>query len=103
MGAYAASKAGVVGLVKVLAAELGTRAFGSTPFCRAASRHHPILPNAPGATPEVRDFVEGLHALKRIAAPDEIAHSVLHLASDASTFITGTAFLVDGGVSINHT
>jgi len=47
--------------------------------------------------------VEGIHALKRMALPEEIACSVLHLASDASSFITGTAFLVDGGVSIART
>jgi NAD(P)-dependent dehydrogenase (short-subunit alcohol dehydrogenase family) len=48
-------------------------------------------------------FVEGLHALKRMAKPEEIARSVLHLASDASSFVTGTAVLVDGGVSVNRT
>jgi NAD(P)-dependent dehydrogenase (short-subunit alcohol dehydrogenase family) len=47
--------------------------------------------------------VEGLHALKRLASPDEIALSVLYLASDASSFTTGTAMLVDGGVSNNRT
>jgi NAD(P)-dependent dehydrogenase (short-subunit alcohol dehydrogenase family) len=44
-----------------------------------------------------------MHALKRIATPEEIAKSVLYLASDASSFTTGTAMLVDGGVSINRT
>ena len=44
-----------------------------------------------------------MHALKRIAVPEEIAKSVLYLASDASSFTTGTAMLVDGGVSINRT
>ena len=48
-------------------------------------------------------FVEGLHALKRIATPEEIARAVLYLASDASTFTTGTALLVDGGVSVDRT
>jgi NAD(P)-dependent dehydrogenase (short-subunit alcohol dehydrogenase family) len=59
--------------------------------------------NAPGATPEVLSFIKGIHALKRLATPEEIARSVLHLASDAASFITGTALLVDGGVSISRT
>ena len=48
-------------------------------------------------------FVEGLHALKRVARPEEIAWSALYLASEASSFTTGTALLADGGVSINRT
>ena len=51
-------------------------------------------------TPEALAFVAGLHALKRLAKPDEIARSALYLASDASSFTTGTALLADGGVSI---
>jgi NAD(P)-dependent dehydrogenase (short-subunit alcohol dehydrogenase family) len=38
-----------------------------------------------------------------LAQPEEIARSALHLASEASSFITGVALLVDGGVSINRT
>jgi len=44
-----------------------------------------------------------LHALKRIARPEETARSALYLASDASSFSTGSTLLVDGGVSINRT
>ena len=53
-------------------------------------------------TPEARAFVAGLNAFKRIAAPEEIAEAALFLCSDASSFTTGTAMLVDGGVSINR-
>ena len=60
-------------------------------------------PSATFKTPEQREFVEGLHALKRVAEPEEIAHSVLYLASDASSFTTGAALFADGGVSINRT
>jgi NAD(P)-dependent dehydrogenase (short-subunit alcohol dehydrogenase family) len=38
-------------------------------------------------------------ALGRMAKPDEIAHAALYLACDESAFITGTAFLIDGGWS----
>ncbi|MEG2033786.1 MAG: SDR family oxidoreductase, partial [Janthinobacterium sp.] len=55
------------------------------------------------ATPEAQAFVAGLHALKRLATPDEIARSALYLASEASSFTTGTALLADGGVSIVRT
>jgi NAD(P)-dependent dehydrogenase (short-subunit alcohol dehydrogenase family) len=99
MGPYAAAKAGIVGLTKVLAAEFGPRGI----------RINALLPggtDTPGATmdtPEALSFVEGLHALKRIARADEIAQSALYLASDMASFTTGSALYVDGGVSITRT
>ncbi|TIO54868.1 MAG: SDR family oxidoreductase [Mesorhizobium sp.] len=99
MAAYAAAKAGLIGLTQVLAAEYGPRGL----------RVNALLPggtDTPGATtttPEARAFVEGIHALKRMAQPEEIARSALYLASDASSFTTGTALFADGGVSINRT
>ena len=54
-------------------------------------------------TAEKQAFVTGLHALKRVASPDEVARAVLFLASDEASFITGTASLVDGGASITRT
>ncbi len=49
------------------------------------------------------DFVKSLHALKRIAAPEEIANAALYLASDLSSFVTGTAHAVEGGVTTSRT
>jgi NAD(P)-dependent dehydrogenase (short-subunit alcohol dehydrogenase family) len=54
-------------------------------------------------TPESLAFVQNMHALKRLAQPEEIARSALYLASDASSFTTGIALLADGGVSICRT
>jgi NAD(P)-dependent dehydrogenase (short-subunit alcohol dehydrogenase family) len=71
-------------------------------FAREGADTPASITNGPNATPAVLAFVENLHALKRMAKPEEIARSVLHLASDASSFITGTALLVDGGVSISR-
>lgn len=103
MAVYAASKAGQIGLVKALAAEFGAQGVRVNAILPGGTDTPSSITNAPGATPEVLAFVEGLHALKRMASPEEIARSALHLASDASSFITGTALLVDGGVSINRT
>ena len=101
MAAYAASKAGLIGLTQTLAVEFGAQGIRvnallpggtDTPMGRAFTN-----------TPDTLAFVQGLHALKRIASPEEIAQSALYLASDASSFTTGSALLVDGGVSINRT
>lgn len=100
MAAYAASKAGLVGLTQVLAAELGAKGVRVNAILPGGTDTPSNPVNLPGATPETRSFLEGLHALKRLASPDEIARSVLYLASDASSFVTGAAILVDGGVSI---
>ena len=102
MAAYAASKAGLIGLTQVLAAELGTKNVRVNAILPGGTDTPASITNAPGAGPEVLAFVEGLHALKRIARPRRSRRSALHLASDASSFVTGTAFLVDGGVSISR-
>ena len=99
MAAYAASKAGLIGLTQVLAAEYGPKGIRVNALLPGGTD----TPAATFKTPEERAFVEGLHALKRIARPEEIAHSALYLASDASSFTTGAALFADGGVSINRT
>jgi NAD(P)-dependent dehydrogenase (short-subunit alcohol dehydrogenase family) len=101
VAAYAASKAGLIGLTQALAAEFGPKGV----------RVNAILPGAVDTamyremnnTPESQAFITNLHALKRVAGPEEIARSVLYLASDDSAFVTGTASLVDGGASITRT
>jgi NAD(P)-dependent dehydrogenase (short-subunit alcohol dehydrogenase family) len=99
--AYAASKAGLIGLTQTLAAEFGPRGI----------RINALLPGAVdtpmyrtmNATAEAQAFITNLHALKRVSAPDELARAALYLGSDASSFQTGTAMLVDGGASITRT
>jgi NAD(P)-dependent dehydrogenase (short-subunit alcohol dehydrogenase family) len=103
MAAYAASKAGVVGLVQALAVEYGSQAIRVNALLPGGTDTDMNLARRPDAAPGTQEFIEGLHALKRMAKPEEIAHAALYLASDASSFTTGTALLVDGGVSINKT
>ena len=99
MVAYAAAKAGLVGLTQVLAAQYGSQGVRVNALLPGGTD----TPAATFKTPEEWAFVEGLHALKRVAKPEEIAQSALYLASDASSFTTGAALLADGGVSINRT
>jgi NAD(P)-dependent dehydrogenase (short-subunit alcohol dehydrogenase family) len=101
MAAYGASKAGLIGLTRVLAAEFGSKAIRANAIL-AGGTDTPMGQTV-ADTPEARTFVEGLHALKRIAMPGEIARAALYLASDASSFVTGAAFSVDGGLSICRT
>jgi NAD(P)-dependent dehydrogenase (short-subunit alcohol dehydrogenase family) len=98
MGAYAASKSGLLGLMRTLAAELGPERIRVNAILPGGT----LTPSAPSSD-EARAFVRSIHALKRMAEPEEIARAVLYLASDASSFMTGTAMLVDGGVSITRT
>src|ERR1700756_3317395 len=101
VAAYAASKSGLIGLTQALAAEFGP----------SGVRVNAVLPGAVDTdmyrtmnnTAEAQGFITNLHALKRIARPEELARSVLYLASDDSAFVTGTASLVDGGLSITRT
>ncbi|MBP1206001.1 NAD(P)-dependent dehydrogenase (short-subunit alcohol dehydrogenase family) [Duganella sp. 1411] len=101
MGAYAASKAGLVGLMQVIAVEYGTRGIRANALLPGGT--DTPMGRAVCDTPEARAFVEGLNALKRLARPEEIAQAALYLASDASSFTTGTCLTADGGVSINRT
>lgn len=73
MAAYAASKAGVIGLTKVLAAELGPKGIRANAILPGGTDTPMSITRAPGAGPEILAFVENLHALKRMAMPDEIA------------------------------
>jgi NAD(P)-dependent dehydrogenase (short-subunit alcohol dehydrogenase family) len=101
VAAYAASKAGLIGLTQALAAEFGPQGV----------RVNAILPGAVdtamyrdmNSTAESQAFITNLHALKRVATPEELARSVLYLASEDSAFVSGTASLVDGGASITRT
>jgi len=96
--AYAASKAGLIGLTQALATELGP----------AGLRVNALLPGGTDTamgrqmnpTPEALSAVASLHALKRLALPEEVAQAALFLASGMASFVTGPALLADGGVSV---
>jgi NAD(P)-dependent dehydrogenase (short-subunit alcohol dehydrogenase family) len=97
--AYIAAKGAILSLTRTMAldfAEHGIRVNAiapgaiDTPMLRRSFARH--------ADPEpVREASRTRHAMKRFGRPDEIAEAALYLASDASSFSTGTTLVVDGG------
>jgi NAD(P)-dependent dehydrogenase (short-subunit alcohol dehydrogenase family) len=94
-GLYAAAKAGVIGLTRALAGEVGPSGinvngiapgFGDTGF--------QIIAKTP---PEVKEMVAKSVPMRRITTPQDIANMVVFLASDAASDITGQTIQVDGG------
>ena len=94
--AYAASKAGLLGLTRELAASWG----------RAGIRVNAIAPGffhsrlADPVLPLVEPLIRETNALPRIGAAGEIKGAVVFLAADASNYITGQTLVVDGGMTI---
>lgn len=93
LGAYAAAKAGLMGLVKGIVADYGAKNI----------RANALLPGGTdtgmAGDQSQKDWAAGLHAMKRIAQPEEIAQAALFLAGPASSFVTGSALFADGGNS----
>jgi NAD(P)-dependent dehydrogenase (short-subunit alcohol dehydrogenase family) len=96
-GAYTAAKHGVLGLTKVAALEQAASGVRINAVCPAFIET-PMLSRA-GLTnvPDLKKMLEGLHPMKRLGRPEEIAGAVLWLCSDDASFVTGQAQAVDGG------
>jgi len=94
-GVYAATKAGMVQMVRALAAELG-------PFGVRANAVAPGVVDTPltqpiKANPDWYQAYAAKSALRRWASADEMVGPTVFLASDAASFITGSVLFVDGG------
>jgi NAD(P)-dependent dehydrogenase (short-subunit alcohol dehydrogenase family) len=105
--AYTAAKAGVVGMTRALAVELGPRAYASTPSAPGSSTRRSGSGNldamAPEAAAAFAERVRALHPVGRRGTTADVADATLFLCSDAARFITGTHLIVDGGVSLRLT
>jgi 3-oxoacyl-[acyl-carrier protein] reductase len=91
---YVASKAGVMGLTRALAKELGGR--GIRVNCIASGLVE--TDQMAAVTPEGRARYEQMISLHRLGRPQEIADVVLFLVSQASRYVTGATIDVDGGI-----
>jgi NAD(P)-dependent dehydrogenase (short-subunit alcohol dehydrogenase family) len=96
MGAYAASKAGLIGLVQSLASDHAADGVRINALLPGGT----ITPSGGEGDPAALDFIANLHPMKRMASAKEIAQAALFLLSDRSTFMTGSPMIVDGGMSV---
>jgi 3-oxoacyl-[acyl-carrier protein] reductase len=95
---YAASKAGLVGMARSLARELGSRSITANVVAPGfvETEMTAVLPEETQAT------YKGQIPLKRFASVEEVASVVAWLGSDAAAYVTGAVIPVDGGLGMGH-
>jgi NAD(P)-dependent dehydrogenase (short-subunit alcohol dehydrogenase family) len=93
---YCASKWGVIGLTNSVALEVAKKNIRVNAIA-PGSVMTPLLTNMFGSEQGAKDTVIPLIPMGRISDPKEIAQLVLFLSSDAASFITGQAVVIDGG------
>lgn len=98
LAAYCASKAGVGGLTRTLALELGKFNITANYVCPGAIYTGMTRTNFD--KPEIKAVWEKKAALRRLGLPIDIARGALLLASDEADFITGHELVVDGGLTL---
>jgi NAD(P)-dependent dehydrogenase (short-subunit alcohol dehydrogenase family) len=94
--AYSVSKAGVIQLTKMMAAEYGRQNIRVNCICPGA-----IKTPMTEATSIPTDAYIRVQFLRRAGQPEDVARAVLYLASDDSSFVTGVALVVDGGWTVS--
>jgi NAD(P)-dependent dehydrogenase (short-subunit alcohol dehydrogenase family) len=102
LAAYCAAKGGVIALTKVAALTYGPQGVRINCIC-PGDVSTPMVEayfNSDADPARFRSEVFSNYALRRIASPKDIAESALFLASDASSFITGSSLVVDGGLTV---
>jgi NAD(P)-dependent dehydrogenase (short-subunit alcohol dehydrogenase family) len=98
--AYTASKGAVLSLTRSLAVEYGRRGIRANAICPGPIET-PLLRRLWTSEAE-RDKRLNRIPLGRFGAPEDIVNAGIFLASDESSWLTGTTFMVDGGVTINY-
>ena len=94
---YVAAKHGVLGLTKTAALENGETGVRINAVCPGFVETPLLEEGGITSDPEMREMIEGKHAMNRLGQPEEIADAVVWLCSDEASFVTGQALGVEGG------
>ena len=95
MGAYSASKAAIISVTRTLARELGPAGIRVNAIAPGVIRTD--FARVLVETPQIHDAVVAGTALGRVGEPEEIGGTVVYLASDAASYVTGSVVVIDGG------
>jgi len=95
--AYVASKHAVIGLTKSAALEYAASGIRVNAICPGVTRT-PMIDRIIAERPKMAGLYRELHPVGRLAEPEEIAEAAVWLCSDAASFVTGHALVVDGGL-----
>ncbi len=93
---YAAAKAGLIGLSKTIARELG----GKNITCNVVAPGYIETDMTANLPQDVKDKVVAMQSVRRLGAPDDIAAAVAYVTSDEAGFLTGQTICVDGGMTM---
>ena len=94
---YAAAKAGLVGLTRTIARELGSKGITANVVAPGYIQTD-MTENLPQ---EVKDHITSIVQVKRLGTVDDIAAAVAYVASDDAGFLTGQVLTVDGGMTMS--
>jgi meso-butanediol dehydrogenase / (S,S)-butanediol dehydrogenase / diacetyl reductase len=97
--AYNAVKAGVINFTRAVAQEYGPMGIRANCVCPGVIATPPVLQLS--ADPERKQRFEQKVPLRRMGRPEELANVVLFLASDLSSYVTGAAYVSDGGLTLS--
>lgn len=97
--AYSASKHGILGLTRSAALEYGKHGIRVNAICPGYVATPMTIGGEAALSPGVVDKALGNAAIRRLAQPNEVAELALWLCSDKASYVTGSHFVVDGGVT----
>lgn len=99
---YDMSKAAINSFAKSCAVDLAPRKIRCNAVCPGMIHTPMTEPNGPVTAEDYEKDIAIHYLLGRYGEPEEVAHTVAFLLSDASSFITGASIMIDGGFSIIH-
>ncbi|MEH7255389.1 SDR family oxidoreductase [Neobacillus niacini] len=104
LGAYCASKAGIIGLTKSVALDFGRDSIRCNSICPGYIETDMLTEyfNVQYDPQASRSKITDEHPLRRLGSPNDVANMALWLASDDSSFATGQTYVIDGGLTSGH-